>query len=161
MKIDSLANQVQIVSVKAINVAVFEHRGDPRQLGASVRQFIEWRTQNNLSPRISDTFNILYDNPINTAPENYRFDICASTDLGVAENAFGVIAKVIPAGRCAVLRHVGSDATMGNCVNYLFSEWLPASGETLRDFPLYLQRVSFFPEVQAHEAVTDVFVPIE
>ena len=34
------------------------------------------------------------------------------------------------------------------------------TGAELRDFPVFFQRVSFFPEVPANEAVTDVFLPL-
>jgi AraC family transcriptional regulator len=71
-----------------------------------------------------------------------------------------VIAKLIPAGRCAVLRHVGSDDTLGQTIAYLYSEWLPQSGAELRDFPLFCERVEFFPDVPEHEAVTDVYLPL-
>jgi AraC family transcriptional regulator len=67
----------------------------------------------------------------------------------------------IPGGRCAVLRHIGSDDNLGQTIRYLYAQWLPQSRETLRDFPLYFQRVSFFPDVAEHAAVTDVFLPIE
>jgi hypothetical protein len=30
----------------------------------------------------------------------------------------------------------------------------------LRDFPIYLQRVKFFPDVPENEAITDVFLPL-
>lgn len=154
------AEQVKIINFNDTKVAVFEHRGDPRLVGNSVRNFIEWRKQNHLPPRISATFNILYDNPADVAPENYRFDICAATDKGVGDNQFGVVGKIIPGGRCAVLRHIGSDDTLGETVSYLYSEWLPQSGETPRDFPLYLQRIRFFPDVPECEAITDVFLPL-
>jgi len=126
-----------------------------------VRKFIEWRKQNNLPPRVSATFNLLYDNPDETPPEDYRLDICAATDRRVAENPFGVVEKTIPRGRCAVLRHVGSDDMLGDVLRYLYSTWLPTSGEEPRDFPLYLQRVRFFPDVPEHEAITDVFLPLK
>jgi DNA gyrase inhibitor GyrI len=45
-------------------------------------------------------------------------------------------------------------------LKYLYATWLPASGEELRDFPLYLQRVRFFPDVPEHEAIVDVFLPL-
>jgi len=45
-------------------------------------------------------------------------------------------------------------------VIYLYSEWLPHSGEALRDFPFYLQRVTLFPDVAEHEAITDIFLPL-
>ncbi len=114
-----------------------------------------------LPPQISDTFNILYDNPSETSPNDYRFDICASTERDVADNAFGVVEKNIPGGRCAVLRHIGDDANLGESITYLYSKWLPLSGEEPRDFPLFLHRVSFFPDVPEHEAITDIFLPLK
>jgi AraC family transcriptional regulator len=79
----------------------------------------------------------------------------------VTPNAFGVVSKTIPGGRCAVLRHVGSDDNLAATVRYLYAEWLPQSGEEPRDFPLFLQRVRFFPDVPEHEAATDVFLPLK
>jgi AraC family transcriptional regulator len=160
MKPEHRAENVKIVVFEETRVACLEHRGDPRRLGDSVRRFIEWRKQNNLPPRVSATFNILYDDPAETPAERFRLDICAATQRGVAENPFGIVEKTIPGGRCAVLRHVGSDDTLGEAINYLYATWLPASGEEPRDFPLYLQRVKFFPDVPEHEAVIDLFLPI-
>jgi AraC family transcriptional regulator len=161
MKPTPQAAQVQLIHFPETKVAALQHRGDPRRIGDSVRTFITWRKQNALPPRLSATFNVLHDNPEEVAPEDYRLDICAATDREVKENPFGVVAKVIPAGRCAVLRHVGSDDTLAATVRYLYAEWLPQSGEELRDFPLFFQRVSFFPDVPEHEAVTDVFLPLK
>jgi AraC family transcriptional regulator len=71
------------------------------------------------------------------------------------------VQKIIPGGRCAVVRHIGTDANLEQAALYLYSQWLPHSGETVRDFPLYLQRHCFFPDVPEHEAITDVFLPLE
>ncbi len=49
---------------------------------------------------------------------------------------------------------------LGESVTFLYSQWLPQSGEGPRDFPLYFQRVRFFPDVPEHEAVTDIFLPL-
>ncbi|WP_437758112.1 AraC family transcriptional regulator [Sorangium sp. So ce1389] len=155
------AEDVKIVRFEETHVAAFEHRGDPKRILESVRRFIAWRKENRLPPRVSATFNILYDNPAETPPEAYRADICAGIDRPVSENPFGVVEKTIPGGRCAVLRHIGGDDTLFHAVKYLYATWLPASGEELRDFPLFLQRVRFFPEVPDHEAVTDIFLPLQ
>jgi AraC family transcriptional regulator len=114
-----------------------------------------------LPPKVSATFNILYDNSAETDPGDFRFDLCAATEREIALNSFGIVAKTIPGGRCAVLRHAGSDDTLAETLTYLYSEWLPQSGEEPRDFPLYLQRISFFPDVPEHEAVCDVFLPLK
>lgn len=160
MRTSSQAAQVGIVLFPETRVAAFEHRGDPQRIGDSVRRFIEWRKQHQLPPRVSATFNILYDNPAETEPEDYRLDICAATTRPVEPNPFGVVAKTIPGGRCAVLRHIGSDEQLGASVARLYADWLPRSGAELRDFPLFLQRVSFFPDVPEHEAITDLFLPL-
>jgi AraC family transcriptional regulator len=88
-------------------------------------------------------------------------DICASTDRNVTDNSFGVVEKTIPGGRCAVLRYIGDEANLGESIAYLYSNWLPLSGEEPRDFPLFLQRVKFFPDVPEHEAIIDVFLPLK
>ena len=161
MQVDIQLKNVKVIPFKETKVAVLEHRGDPNFIGDSIRKFIEWRKQNNLPPQVSHTFNILYDNPSETSPENFRLDICASTDRDVPDNPFGVVEKIIPGGRCAVLRHIGDDANLERSITYLYSNWLPLSGEKLRDFPLFLQRVNFFPDVPEHEAIIDVFLPLK
>lgn len=161
MKPENQPANVKLITFKDTKVAALEHRGDPNLIGNSIRKFIEWRKQNNLSPQVSATFNILYNNPSETLPDDYRLDICASTERDVADNSFGVVEKTIPGGRCAVLRHIGDDANLGESITYLYSKWLPLSGEEPRDFPLFLQRVSFFPDVPEHEAITDVFLPLQ
>ncbi|WP_437837695.1 AraC family transcriptional regulator [Sorangium sp. So ce1153] len=155
------AEEVRVVRFEETRVAAFEHRGDPKRILESVRGFIAWRKENRLPPRVSATFNILHDDPAATPPEAYRADLCAGIDRPVSENPFGVVEKTIPGGRCAVLRHTGGDDTLFHAVKYLYAIWLPASGEELRSFPLFLQRVRFFPEVPDHEAVTDIFLPLQ
>jgi AraC family transcriptional regulator len=160
MKPDHGPEDVNIVDFPETRVAALEAPGDPALLADAIRRFIEWRKQNRLPPRLSATFNIVHASETDTPPEHHGFDLCAATNRAVAENPFGVVEKVIPGGRCAVLRHVGSDDTLGATVKYLYATWLPASGQELRDFPLYFQRVHFFPDVPEHEAITDVFLPL-
>ncbi len=160
MKAEYQTDQVRIIAFRETRVAALEYRGDPKLIGDCIRKFIAWRRQNNLPPKASATFNVVYHHPAGTDEGDCHYDLCASTEHGVPENSFGVVEKVIPGGRCAVLRHIGSDERLGDAVHFLYSQWLPQSGEELRDFPLYLQRVRFFPEAAEHEATTDVFLPL-
>ena len=155
------SGEVSIANTGDVRVAVLEHRGDPAFIGNAVRRFIAWRKEAGLTPRTSATFNILYDDPDTTPPDAFRLDICAATDCDVAPNDAGVVAKTIPGGRCAVLRHVGSEESFADAVAYLYRSWLPGSGEEPRDFPLYCQRIAFFPDVPEHHAVTDIFLPLK
>ena len=152
-------HDIHVVDFPETRVAVLEHRGDPNRIGDSIRSFIAWRKQHHLHPNRHATFNIFYDDPYQVATEDYRLDLCVAVDRDIVGD--GIIDKIIPAGRCAVLRHVGSDDHLHASIAYLYSEWLPQSGEEPRDFPLFVQRVTFFPDVPEHEAVVDIFLPLK
>ena len=157
----TMPQTVTIIDFMETRIAVMEHRGDPRLIGNSIRRFIEWRRRNHLPPSASATFNILYDDPAEVPPEKFHIDLCAAVDREMNDPGYGIVSGTIPAGRCAVLHHIGSDDTLGNSIRQLCNQWLPISGETRRNFPIFLQRVRFFPEVPETEAVTDIFLPIE
>jgi len=153
--------QVKIVAFNETRIAVLEHRGAPELVNDSVRVFIDWRRQSGLSPvTSSQTYGIVYDNPHTTPAEEFRFDICGSVAAAVPDNAQGVINKLIPGGRCAVVRHHGSHHRIGDAAYYLYRDWLPDSGEELRDFPLFFHYLNLIPDTPEHELVTDVYLPL-
>ena len=154
--------EVKITTFKVATVAALEHRGAPALLNDSAKKFMEWRKSTGLSPVLSSrTFGIVYDNPDTTDPEKFRFDICGSVPEEVPANSQGIVNKVIPAGRCAVVRHVGPHEQMGESIYCLYRDWLPFSGEKLRDFPLFFHYLNLIPDTPEHELVTDIYLPLE
>jgi AraC family transcriptional regulator len=157
----SVSVEVSIVNFAETPVAVLEHRGAPERINDSIRTFIEWRKTSGLSPvATSKTLGLAYTDPESGDPDGYGHDICGTVAGPVPPNPQGVINKVIPAGRCAVLRHVGSHDTLRDSAAYLYREWLPASGEALRDFPLMFHYVARMPAVPEHEMITDIYLPL-
>lgn len=156
---DFATDQVRIIELPATAVAVMEHRGAPDRLGDTIRRFIAWRKAAGLPPRTSATFTVFH-NPEPAQPADFHIDLCAATDRTLPPGPAGVKPGVIPGGRCAVLRVVGASQDLGPAAAFLYRGWLPGSGEETRDHPLYCQRLSFFPDVPDHEAVTDLFLPI-
>jgi AraC family transcriptional regulator len=154
-------DDVRIQDFPETPVAIMEHRGDPAHVGETIRRFISWRTVHGLSPARSATFNLLHDDPETTPPGEYRMSLCAAARGRIDDNDQGVTAGVIPAGRCAVMRLMGSSDCLRAAALYLYADWLPRSGYDLRDFPIFAQRVAFFPDVPEHEAITDVFLPLK
>jgi len=153
---------VEFTNFKETKVAVLEHRGSPDLLNDSVSIFIQWRIESKLSPiATSNTFGLAYDDPETTKPEKFRFDICGSVSVDVPVNNQGIKTAIIPAGRCAKIRHLGSHEEMSSTIHYLYSEWLPQSDETLRDFPCYFHYINLFPEVAEHELITDIYLPLK
>ena len=154
--------EVKIVQFEETKIAALEHRGAPVSVNDSVAIFIDWRKASGLSPAASSrTFGIAYDNPDTTDPEQFRFDICGAVSDDVETNPQGVVNKVIPGGRCAVVRHHGPHEGIGACAYYLYRDWLPGSGEELRDFPLYFHYLNLPPETPEHELITDVYLPLK
>jgi AraC family transcriptional regulator len=106
------------------------------------------------------TFGLAWDNPDTTPPEQFRFDICGEIEGELPVNTQGVIEKLIPGGRCARVRHVGAHDRMGDSIYPLYRQWLPGSGEELRDFPLYFHYLNLLPDTPAGELLTDIYLPL-
>jgi spermidine synthase len=94
------------------------------------------------------------------------FPLLLVPHLGLARTGFffgllnAMVAQRIPGGRCAKVRHTGSREFIP-AVQWLYTEWLPASGEQLRDFPPFFHYVNVGPDVAEHEMLTDVYLPLK
>lgn len=160
------AADVTIRDVPATRVAIMEHRGDPATLPATIQRFIAWRKAAGLHPRTNPTFNVWRSERRPASPADYSVDLCVGTDQPIAAHGADIKAGEIqhgeiPGGRCAVLRVVGHTDNLEPAALYLYRNWLPASGEEARDFPIYCRRLSFFPEVPEHQTVADLFLPLK
>ena len=160
MNSEPTAPTVTIVEFPETRLAVLEHRGNHDLLHTTIQRFVAYRRRNQLDRERHATFNLVYDNPQTTEPEAFRMDVGCEVKRAVAPNEEGVVERTIPAGPCARVRCQGGDEALEACLQYLYGVWLPTSGENVRDFPLFFQRVTFFPDVPEHEAVTDVFLPL-
>lgn len=152
--------QADIVDFPETLVAALEHRGPEHLTYTTTKKFIAWRQANGLRPGAGNTYGVHYTDPATTPPEDYRLDICLSVTEPVAPNSQGVITKTIPAGRCARVRHIGSRHNI-HPADWIYREWLPKSGEELRDYPIFFHYVNVGPDVKEHEMITDVYLPLK
>ncbi|MBN7820792.1 AraC family transcriptional regulator [Bowmanella yangjiangensis] len=147
--------QVQLVQRTTTPVALLVHQGAPHLLGQSIQRFIAWRKANQLPPAKSATFNLLYDDPSETPPEDYRFGLAceyrgpASDEIDVTE---------LPAGTYARLSVKGGDQQLEEAIRYLYGHWLPEQARQAGNYPLFLQRLSFYPDVPVSQAQTDIYL---
>ncbi|MBZ9741769.1 MULTISPECIES: GyrI-like domain-containing protein [unclassified Mesorhizobium] len=155
-------DDVTIRDMPPTPVAIMEHRGDRATLGDTIQRFIAWRKAAGLSPETSPTFNVFRSERITAVPADYSMDLCVGTDLPIDADDGQMKAGVIPGGRCAVLRVVHNTHNLEPAALYLYRDWLPASGEEARDFPIYCRRhFSFFPNVPVHDVVVELFLPLK
>ncbi len=154
--------EIKVVDFKKTNIALLEHRAPPDRVYESVIKFIEWRKQSKISPvKSSKTFGIIYDDPKTTPANEFRFDICGSTQQDIPTNSSNIKQGEIPGGRCAVLRHNGSIENIGKAVRYMYGTWLPESGEELRDYPCFFHYLNLITDVEEHELQTDIYLPLK
>ncbi len=155
-------DDVTIRDVPPTPVAILEHRGDRATLGDTIQRFRAWGKAAGLSPETTPTFMVFRSERSPAVPADYSMDLCAATDRPIEANDEPMKAGVIPGGRCAVLRYPGNTNNLEPAALYLYRDWLPASGEEARDYPIYCKRrLSFIPEVPAHEVITELFLPLK
>lgn len=161
-RMQQMEPKVEIIDFPATQVIELLHQGSPASLGDSIRRFIEFRKNQQLPPNRYATFNFLYQDPQSVPPHEYQFGLAVTAPALLAAAALpaGFRHNLIPAGRCASLQFNGDDQELGSLVRYLYQQWLPESGEQLADFPIFLQRKTFFPEVAAQLAQNVIFLPL-
>jgi AraC family transcriptional regulator len=117
--------EVEIVHFPETKIAVVEHLDVPEKEYGSVQKLVAWRMVNKLPPsEIHKSYGIHYNDPRKVLPSEYRVDLCVSVDKEVPANTYGILNKVIPALRCAKVRHFGSRRNV-TAAYYLYEEWLP------------------------------------
>jgi AraC family transcriptional regulator len=152
--------QVDIVTFPQTRVASISHTGAPSQEYETARRLISWKLEHRLlDPARNRSYGLHYADPNGPDASKYRVDFCLSIDGPIAPNSHGIAEMTIPELRCARARDVGS-RTNNQAARYLYEQWLPASGERLSGYPLIFHYVNVGPNVQAHEAITDVYMPI-
>lgn len=154
-------DQVQIRDVASTRVAIFEHRGNPEGLDATIQRFIAWRKAAGLSPRTNPTFNIWHTERRPADPADYSVDLCVGLGADEQFEPAGEEVRVgeIPGGRCAVMRVTGDTHNLEPAALYLYRDWLPNSGEEVRDFPIYCQR--FFLDQPEQGTAAELFLPLK
>ncbi|MCG7584752.1 GyrI-like domain-containing protein [Photobacterium sp. OFAV2-7] len=151
---------VEVVEFSEVRVAAITHVGALYLIGNTIKLLNDWCDENSIAIEGERIFNIVYDDPAITEPDKYTCDICVSIKSSVKKNEYGIVEKSIPAGRCAVIRHVGSDDNINQAINYLYSQWLEGNEEELRDCPIFFERISVFPNVPEAEVITDIYLPL-
>ncbi|WP_243652373.1 GyrI-like domain-containing protein [Novosphingobium sp. PhB165] len=154
-------DDVEIRVFASVHVAVMAHRGDMAKIGDTIRRFIDWRQSAGFVPPGSRTFNLFPTDPRTTPIEDHLVMLCASVPAWFAgDSPAGVRVDEIPGGRYAVLPITGPAMDLEESALWLYREWLPASGESLRDYPLFCERVRLYPQFSATEALTEMFLPL-
>ena len=151
---------VQIVVFPETKVAAIEHWGPPEREHDTVRKLIAWKLEQRLlDPLEHRSYGIHYTDFRSVRAQDHHVDFCLSVEHDVGPNPFGIVTKVIPRTRCALARDVGSRHD-NQAAAFLCEEWLPRSGESPGEFPIFFHYVNVGPDVPEAAMITDVYLPL-
>ncbi|WP_295938799.1 GyrI-like domain-containing protein [uncultured Alistipes sp.] len=103
---------------------------------------------------------IYHNDPDISRADDLRCDVCLVIPQGpVAEGEIGV--KTIGAGQYAVFLYTGPYTGLGGAYHKICREWLPESGQELRDSPCFEKYINNPDRVPAEKLKTEIYIPIE
>lgn len=144
----------------ATKVAFIRHFGPYASVGAAWQKICSFAGQQQLVGPKTTLIGISRDDPKLTASEQLRYDACITLDREFSPiGEIGV--QTIPGGRHAVFLHSGPYENFGATYDAIFRDWLPQSGEQLRDamaFELYLNTPDNTPPAGLR---TEIWLPLE
>lgn len=154
------ARAVTVLAIPSVRLLTMTHRGPAELIGKTVRRFIAFRRAAQLHPMRHATYNIFPVDPSDTPAESFHMLVGVETDRPLMTEDAGIDEWTIPAMRCARLIQTGEPENLGPSFDCLYGEWLPASGEQPGNHPPFARRVTFYPDVPLHEAVTELYLPL-
>lgn len=152
--------KITIEKRSPVRVAVCEHRGDHMRAGETAGKLIGWAKSRNYPVYDGGGYCIAYNDPDTTNKEDFRADFCLDVENCQIDGE-GIQEKTISGGRYAVYRLYGSHEKIRDAVMAIYKEWLPQSGEELRDMPLIFQYHNYEMNVAPADLITDICVPIK
>ena len=155
---DDFYAQTSIVSLSAIEVCALRHSGHPARLNGSIQRFIGWRREHGLPPDQYRTFNFLHNDPTAVAPEAFYFDLACEKPAKQVALEDNMRFDTIPGGRYASLKVTGGDKVLEAAVNFITTDFLAQHNEQAGDFPVIVERLSFYPEVPYHQAQSHILL---
>jgi AraC family transcriptional regulator len=150
---------VEIITAPSRRLAAIAHKGPYPEIGAAFQQVASVFASRNLWPQAQGMVGIYYDDPSSIALEELRSHagVLVDQSFEMPENLEDV---KTPDGRMAVMHYKGPYAGLKAAYDYLFGEWLPKSGEEMREAPSFEVYLNDPMDTAPDELLTDIHVPI-
>lgn len=151
---DAHMYQVDIAQRAPVTVAALRHTGPYHDIGTAFERLGAWAGGRGIADNRS--FGVYYDDPESKPAEALASDACIEIPDAFALENGGPQRLTIAGGRYAVLIHTGPYAELERPYRWLYSEWLPNSGEEAADAPVveeYLNDPRALPPSQWRTAI--------
>lgn len=125
-------------------------------------QLLEEVDSLNINTDITESFGVIWDEPIISEHITYNYDACLviNEEVKIPQKKFKV--KIIPSQEYAVFRHVGNYQSISKTYDKIFNNWLFTSGREISEQPF----LEFYTKHQSHtdnqnEYETEIYVPLK
>lgn len=154
-----LMSPVTIRTDAARRLAAVPHKGPYPEIGRAFEKLGSTVAARGFYGRFGHMVGVYYDSPADVKPADLRSHagLEAPADLPIAPPLEEV---TLPAGRHAVLTFKGPYAGLPAAYDQLFGVWLPQSGETPKDSPVFEVYLNSPMDTAPDDLVTEICLPL-
>ena len=135
------------------------HKGAYPEIGRAFEKLGATIAARGLFPRMGHMVGVYYDSPADVAPDALRshagFETAADTPIAAPLQEVD-----LPGGRHAVLTFKGPYAGLPAAYDQLFGIWLPTSGETPANSPIFEVYLNTPMDTAPEDLVTEICLPL-
>lgn len=153
-------NDITFAEFEPVRLAAMRHAGPYHEIGRTFERLGAWAGSRGLFGPQTRCFGVYYDAPEAVAPENLRSDACITVAPGFQPDRDDVSIVSIPAGRCAVFRYKGPYAELGGVYRWIYSVWLPNSGEEPADRAVFEEYLNNPATTSPRDLLTNIYLPL-
>lgn len=150
---------VTLRKIEPIQLLGVPHVGSYMQISQAFETLFGTLNARGLAKPTMRMIGVYLDDPDIVPAEKLRSVACVTTDGEITVTA-PFERRVLDGGEYAVLRHKGPYADMHKAYQWLYAEWLPASGRQLRDGVMFEEYLNNPRDVPPTELLTDIHMPL-
>jgi AraC family transcriptional regulator len=156
---DPPIDRAAVSEFDGVCLAGLEHRGAYTLIGHEFAQLSAWAASRSLLDKPRRWFGVFYSDP-DVVPEADLRSI-AGVEVSSDDTDAAVLVSHLPRCRVVSLTHKGPYAEVYRAYEYLYRDWLPASGEEPDDQPCFEQYLNNPRDTPTAELLTKVFLPLK
>lgn len=152
--------EVTIRNYEPLHVVALRHKGDYTLIGGTFDQLCAWAAGKGLLNGPARSFGIYYDDPESKPVAELLSDACLTVPAGFKPEAPFAVTQT-PGGRCALMIHIGPYAELHKAYTWLYTEWLPKSGEEPGDQPPFEEYLNDPRDTPPAQLQTAICIPLQ
>lgn len=141
-------------------LAVLPHQGSYQDIGPVFTRAFMLAYGRGIADPATPGFGVYFDDP-EQVPENKLRSLAGMAVNVDADLGEELQRHIIPACRCAILTYTGPYNEMAKPYQWMFSEWLPASGHLPADIPMFEQYLNDPRNTPPAQLQTRICLPLK